>query len=298
MTSGVPQGSVLGPLLFLIYVNDIVDVITGPVQIRLFADDCVLFNEITCREDQSVLNSNLCNIYHWCTKWNMNLNADKSVFMKITNKKNSLSFPYNLLGQPLNEVTEYKYLGLTITNTLGWNKHISDICASSFRKLSLLRHKLKHAPASVRMLAYTSIVRPKLEYACIIWDPYTKTNIHALEMIQHKAVRFVYSKYRSSDSPTQLMRDHNIPTLELRRKIQRLKFLYLLKNNKLSMRPEQYTQPLTARRTRHRHADSLTPFNARTNIFKFSFFPRTVTEWNQLPALFINSIDSIEHIVS
>lgn len=138
------------------------------------------------------------------------------------------------------------------------------------------------------MLAYTSIVRPKLEYACIIWDPYTKTNIHALEMIQHKAVRFVYSKYRSSDSPTQLMRDHNIPTLELRRKIQRLKFLYLLKNNKLSMRPEQYIQPLTARRTRHRHADSLTPFNARTNIFKFSFFPRTVTEWNQLPALFIN----------
>lgn len=87
MTSGVPQGSVLGPLLFLIYVNDIVDVITGPVQIRLFADDCVLFNEITCREDQSVLNSNLCNIYDWCTKWNMNLNADKSVFMKITNKK-------------------------------------------------------------------------------------------------------------------------------------------------------------------------------------------------------------------
>lgn len=297
VSSGVPQGSVLGPLLFLVYVNDIVAVITEPVQIRLFADDCVLFNVITSREDQSVLNSNLHNIYNWCRKWNMNLNSDKSVFMKITNKKNSLTFPYSLPGQPLKEVTEYQYLGVTITHNLSWNKHISNICTSSFRKLGLLRHKLRHAPPSLKLLAYTSIIRPKLEYACIVWDPYTKTNIQALESIQRKAVRFIYSKYRSSDSPTQLMTQHNIPTLKLRRKIQRLKFLYLLKNNKLSMSPEHYIQPLTARRTRHRHAESLTPFNARTNVFKFSFFPRTVTEWNELPAYSITSTDSIDQIV-
>lgn len=110
---------------------------------------------------------------------------------------------------------------------------------------------------------------------------------------------FVHTpRHRTSTGKALGKRVYCEATLEFRRKIQRLKFLYLLKNNKLSMRPEQYIQPLTARRTRHRHADSLTPFNARTNIFKFSFFPRTVTEWNQLPASFVNSIDSIDHIVS
>lgn len=296
VTSGVPQGSVLGPLLFLIYINDIVDVITSPVQIRLFADDCILFNEITCHEDQIQLNSNLLSIQAWCTKWNMKLNAEKSVFMKITKKKNSLSFSYELPERPLCEVSCYKYLGVTITNNLSWNQHVSNVCASSFRKLCLLRHKLKLAPPSVKLLAYTSIIRPKLEYACSVWDPHKQKNIQALEMIQRKAVRFIYSKYRLSDSPTTLMKEHGIQTLQARRKIERLKFLYQLKSNKLGISPDQFIQPLTSRRTRHRHAASLTPYSARTNVFKFSFYPRTISDWNDLPISVVCSIDGIEHI--
>lgn len=297
VSSGVPQGSVLGPLLFLIYVNDIVKVVTHPVQIRLFADDCVLFNVITCREDQLLLNLNLKNILDWCNQWDMKLNAQKTVFMRLTKKKNSLLYPYALPSFPLSEVTEYKYLGVTITNNLSWNKHIGNVCASGFRKLCVLKHKLKHAPADLKFLAYSSLIRPKLEYACIVWDPFTKTNIQALEMIQRKAIRFIFSKYRSTDSPTAIMRAHRIQTLQVRRKILRLKFLFLLKHNKLSMCPDPYVKPFSAPRpTRHRHSDSLTPFTARTNLFKYSFFPRTVTEWNALPLTALCDIDSIEKI--
>lgn len=294
--SGVPQGSVLGPLLFLIYINDLVSLISDPVKIKLFADDCILYNKITCPEDQQMLNTNLNYVQAWCEKWGMKLNAKKSVFMNITNKKNKLSFPYNLPSQPLEQVSEYKYLGVTITNNLSWNKHVTNTCAASFRKLCFLRHKLRKAPTNVKLLAYTSIIRPRLEYACTVWDPHTKSNINALEMIQRKSVRFIFSSYRPSDSPTRLMEEHGIPTLQSRRQIQRLKFLFLLKNNKLSLKPEEFLQPLTSRQTRHRHLESLTPYSARTNIFKFSFFPRTITDWNKLTESAVTNIHSFEHL--
>lgn len=207
-----------------------------------------------------------------------------------------MSFAYNLGSTPLTKVNQYKYLGIMITSDLSWNNHISNICNSSFKKLCILRHKLKHTPHYTKMLAYTSLIRPKLEYASIVWDPYTKTNINALEMIQRRAVRFIFSKYRITDSPTSLMKQHNIQTLQLRRKIHRLKFLYQLKNNSFSLNPHAYVTPLAARRTRHRHEFSLTPYKTRTNLFKYSFFPRTINDWNNLHLSQLISTDSIEHI--
>lgn len=201
----------------------------------------------------------------------MELNANKSVYMKITKKFSSLSFPYALGSEPLTEVREYKYLGV-ITNSLNWNTHITNVCDSTFRKHCLLCNKLKQAPAETKYLAYTSLIRPELEYACIVWDPYTKTNIDALERIQFKAIRFIFSKYCMTDSLTALIKQHGIQTLERRRKIRQLKFLFLLKNNLFSLTPELYVTPMVARRTRNRHADSLTPYNSRTNVFKYSFF--------------------------
>lgn len=139
VTSGVPQGSVLGPLLFLVYINDIVNVVTPGVRIRMFADDCVLFKEIFHPEDQIELNSNLSNIFQWCEKWEMVLNADKTVFRPIMRKKTPLPFTYRFGSSPLRQVDSYKYLGVTITTTLSWNTHVNSICSSAFRKLCFLK---------------------------------------------------------------------------------------------------------------------------------------------------------------
>lgn len=111
LTSGIPQGSVLGPLLFLIYINGF-NIITPPIQIRLFADDCVLFNEIPHHEDQITLNSNLQNIASWCSEWTMELNANKTVSMNITQKMNKLSFTCGIFSEPLTEVNQYKHLAI------------------------------------------------------------------------------------------------------------------------------------------------------------------------------------------
>lgn len=114
VTYGVPKGSVLGPLISLIYINDIVRTVSAPVQIRLFADDCVLFNEITSHDDQILLNTNLHNIFAWCELWKMKFNTDKTVFMRVSNKKTNLQFTYKFGTRTLAEVVEYKYLGVSL----------------------------------------------------------------------------------------------------------------------------------------------------------------------------------------
>lgn len=162
VTSGVPQGSVLGPLLFLIYCNDIADVIEAPVNIRLFTDDYIIFKDINTVNDQLYLHLALNIILEWSKKWGMKLNTDKYVLLCITNKKLPLKFSYSIGQDPLAEVSEYKYLGITITNNLNWNSHIAATASSAFRKLCLLRHKLKHASHKVKPLAYAPFIRPKL----------------------------------------------------------------------------------------------------------------------------------------
>lgn len=130
-----------------------------------------------------------------------------------------------------------------------------------------------------------------------MWDPFTKTTIHALEMIQRKAVRFIFSKFRTTDSPTTSMNVKGIQTLETRIKLLRLKFLFLLKN-KLSRSLDPYLKPLVTRLTRHSHAQSLTPYRARSNLYKYSYFPRTIAEWNQLSLSGLIIIISTESIAN
>lgn len=108
---------------------------------------------------------------------------------------------YTLGSSTLKQVNSYKYLGVTITSRLSWNSHIDNICSSAFKKLCFLRHKLRNSPSHIKLLTYNTYIRPKLEYASVVWDPFTKLNIDKLERVQRKAVRFIYSKFKITDSP-------------------------------------------------------------------------------------------------
>lgn len=193
--SGVPQGSVLAPLLFLIYINDIQTCVYPPVQMRLFADDCVVYTTINSREDQIELNNSLASIQNWCNKWGMKLNATKTACISFTHKKKALQFQYTISNVPLKKGDEVKYLGVTFTTKLNWECHINNIYQKALSKLHFLRRKLKNTPPSVKLNAYKTLIRPALEYADIVWAPHQKYLTDKLERIQNLALWFIYSQY-------------------------------------------------------------------------------------------------------
>lgn len=281
VVSGVPQGSVLGPLLFIIYLNDLQ--FDCPVRFRFFADDCVVYLPIESVNDQKVLNKYLTAVSNWCADWNMSLNTTKCRQMTITHKKFPFQYAYQINNVELEVVNEFKYLGVTMTSNLTWNKHIQNITSSALRRLWLLRHRLQHCTSRTKTVAYTTLVRPLLEYADVVWDPHTKTDSAMLERVQKKALRFIHNAYSRRVSVTELRRRSDLPTLESRRKLHRLKILHSIVNGYSKLDFNTYLEFNMSRPTRNKHNKTiLMPFT-RTNAHRLSFFPRTIAEWNTLP---------------
>lgn len=131
--SGVPQGSVLGPLLFLVYINDIGSNIVS--SLRLFADDCVIYKEITEPNDIRILQSDLFKLTEWCNLWQMHINAEKTKHIRFTSGANpSASDKYIVNNTVIETVSSTKYLGIFFSSDLTWNSHVEYITSKSLKK--------------------------------------------------------------------------------------------------------------------------------------------------------------------
>ena len=143
--SGVPQGTVLGPLLFLCHVNDLPNCVKS--QVRLFADDCLLYRPIRSIRDQEIMQQDLRNLEQWASTWGMNFNASKCYILSI--KKRS-SYFYQLSNTILKEVTSNPYLGVHLSADLKWRTHINHVCKRANSTLGLLNQWLKELKAVTR----------------------------------------------------------------------------------------------------------------------------------------------------
>ena len=223
--SGVPQGTVLGPLLFLCFINDIVTVVDPHTQIRLFADDCLLYRSIRSVQDQIQLQTDLSALSKWSHSWGMHFNPSKCNILSISNCREPLIKFYKLEGSILDHVEAAKYLGILIENTLTFTGHIRTIVSKANQKLGFLKRNLRNTPTEVRKMAYISLVRSSLEYGSTIWDPYTQLQKNEIEKIQSRAIRWIFDKSpRERVSITGLRNQLGLDTLEKRR----LNRLYLL----------------------------------------------------------------------
>ena len=167
--SGVPQGTVLGPLLYLVYINDLPRGIQS--DIRLFADDCILYREIKSPEDQLKVQQDLNGVIAWEKKWEMSFNRSKCYSMSVTHKRKPLKFTYKMNDTPLIEVEHHPYLGVEISKDLNWSRHIQKICNKANSMLGLLRRNIHCCPVEVKSIAYKSLVRPRLEYCNTVLGP-------------------------------------------------------------------------------------------------------------------------------
>ena len=153
---GCPQGTVVGPLLFFLYTNDISSDIES--EIRLFADNCVCYREIKDEEDTMKLQREIDRLGCWARKWGMRFQLVKCNMMQLTRKRiKKIHAPYTLEGIDLENVESIKYLGVTITSDLRWNTRVSNVCTKANRTLVFLRRNLYSCPQEVKEAAYKGL---------------------------------------------------------------------------------------------------------------------------------------------
>ena len=241
--SGVPQGTLLGPLLFSLYINDISTDIDS--EIRLFADDCVCYREIKDTEDTLKLQKNIDQLGCWARKWGIRFQPVKCNMMQITRKRiEKVNASYTLEGMVLENVEFIKYLGVTITNDLRWNTHVS---TKVNRTLGFLRRNLYSCPQEVKEAACKGLVRPVLEYSGSVWDPSGVGLQNELEKVQNRVARFVTGNYNfETGSMTGILEHLKWESLKIRRKDSRPILLYKVLKDKASI-PTDDLIPLVRR---------------------------------------------------
>ena len=282
VTSGVLQGSVLGPLLFLAYVNDIWR--NTESTIRLFADDCVIYKKISKSEDIEKLQKNLDRLGEWAVENVMKINPGKCKAVRFMRAWVKDPLNYTLGNQSIPESNSCKYLGIIICSDLSWANHVNYMVKKAWRALHFIMRILKKGNSSTKSLAYTSLVCPILEYGAACWDPYRKGQIHALDRVQNKAATFAY-----------YMNETNWETLTQRRKIARIYAVHKTYSGEQAWKAvgDRLKRPYFLSRVDHDW--KIRNRRQRTDIGKYSFVNRTIRLWNQLPAEIFGALPCKPH---
>ena len=180
-----------------------------------------------------------------------------------------------LHGVRLKETDSAKYLGINISRDLSWGKHIDHITTKTNNSLNFIKRNIRTNNVRLKESAYKTYVRPLVEYAASVWDPWQNKYIEKIEMIQHRAVRYIFNDFSYTSSISNMLSKLNLPTLQKRRQISALTMFYKIKHQLVNIQFPNNIQPAL----RHRYSFP----RSSINIHKHSFFPWTAKLWNALP---------------
>ena len=195
---GIPQGSILGPLLFLLYVNDL-NYVSPNLSCIQFADDTSIFSTGSSLDDIfNVLNCELESISTWLRANKLVLNMSQSNYMIMTSpRKTILTNNYTLCidGHVIEGVSEYKFIGVVIDDRMTWKKHINYICNKIAKGIGILVRARQLLYGESRMTIYNALIKPHFMYCITAWGNTYKTNLSRLHLMQKKIIR-VFNKVR------------------------------------------------------------------------------------------------------
>ena len=283
--SGVPQGSVLGPTLFLVYINDLGEGLRSTV--RLFADDTMLYSPIHNHSDSEALQEDLSKLEKWEEKWQMGFNVVKCHQLTVSTKNNIINTSYNLHGQTLEKVKDAKYLGVEISEKLSWKTHVNSITNKANKSSAFVHRNLKGCSKQVQAHCFKTISRPVLEYAASIWDPHQKGLINQIEMVQRRTARRIMRDFRPTSSATEMVKELNFENLRTRRTVDKTTMLYKIVHGLVDITAPPGVLTKTQRTTRGNDMKFLYP-SSNTDVYRHSFFPSTIRLWNSLPPDAVN----------
>ena len=291
ITSGVPQGSVLGPLLFLIYINDITDDLASlPL---IYADDTTLFEIV---EDPAVsagrLNSDLNKISVWADKWLVTMNPVKSRNVVFSLKRNKQVHPPLFLNSNIVKYAEsHTHFGLTLQSSMSWRKHIVQVFEKASKRLNMLKFVTFKVDRPILTSLYKSLIRPLMEYGDVIWNNCYDCDSALLDGVQYEAAKLVTGAIKGTSS-ARLHKELAWESLSRRRKLHLLCQFYKIVKNLAPYYLSELLPKLSSERTNYRlrSRKNFTQFSCRTSRFQKSFFPSAITGWNSLNLDVRNSV--------
>lgn len=287
LSCGVPQGTILGPLLFLLYINDLPNCLLN-CEPRMYADDTHLtFACQTVDDMQSCLNQDLENVYNWLKANKLTLNMTKTEFMLIGSRQRLCTLTgsptLSINDTPVRQVTTAKSLGVTIDDKLVWNSHIEKLTkkvASGIGAIKRVRHLV---PQATLHLIYRSLVQPHFDYCNIVWGNCGVTLNERLQKLQNRAARVLtFSNYDADASP--LLEQLGWKSLSCQQQSQRATMVF---KSLHGLAPEYLCDKFDKRETLYNLRDSGNKLNVplpRTNYYKNSFTYSGATLWNSLPS--------------
>ena len=282
--AGVPQGSILGPLFFLIYINDLSENLKSTV--KLFADDTSIFHVVKDPNTSAeILNHDLTKISEWAYRWKMSFNPDPSkqaqeiLFSNKVMKTNHPNIIFN--GNTVQKSANQKHLGLILDEKLTFNDHITSKLTTVNKLTSTLRKLYHYMPRDSLVTIYKSFIRPHLDYADVIFDkPSNATFSNRIESAQYNAALAITGTIRGT-SKEKLYEELGFETMKDRRWFRRLCCFYKILNNQTP----GYLYSLLVPPNRDYNTRRYTKFRqvfCRTETFSNSFLPQTIKEWNKL----------------
>ena len=293
VNSGVPQGSVLGPLLFLLYINDVVDLFTNNVNVKLYADDIKLYMEIENQSDTDVLQQSVDKFKVWAQTWQLSLSPQKCQHIRVSLLKPSSPVCYRIDSDSLPTVDSVRDLGVTIDPKLTFTVHTDSIVTNAHRRANQILRCFLSNDNLLLVKAFKTYVRPMLEYCSPVWSPHSLNMIASVESVQR---RFTKRLTGMSDlTYKERCMCLNLEFLELRRLRCDLITCYKIIHKMTCLRPDEFFTVYSDHTTRG-HSFKLHLPNARIDARKHFFAIRVVNIWNSLPAEVVNSL-TIESFV-
>ena len=288
ISAGVPQGSILGPLFFLIYINDLPDEIIS--KLKVFADDSSLFSLIVDQLRCSIeLNNDLQKISEWAHQWKMSFNPDpsKQAVEVYFSRKLNLPVPPQLFfnNTAITVEDHQKHLGLFLDRKLSFDYHLSGKISKANQGIGLINRLREFLPRDSLLTIFKAHVRPHLDYGDIIYDSPGNANfVEKLEKIQYNACLAITGCFRGT-SREKLYQELGLESLADRRFSRRLVFFYKIVNG---LAPSYLSDILPPQREEEEEGErrrEIPPFRmpfCRTERYRSSFFPYCISEWNKL----------------
>ena len=276
--SGVPQGSVLGPLLFVVYINDLPEEIS--TMVRMFADDTKIFVDVSNEVNRDALQDDIMRLSKWAKKWQLSFNVKKCKVMHIGVKNPNHEYTMEHDGKDrVLEITQVERdLGVHVDHKLKFSTHTEIQTNKANKILGLIRRSFTQLEAKSMCMLYKSLIRPLLEYGHSITYPRYEKDKKLIEGVQRRATKMI-TELKDKDYPDRL-KELKLPTMHFRRDrgdvIECYKFTHGLYDSEVPFRMDNDT-------TRRGHSLKIKKVRADKEVRRHFFGNRVVNLWNSLP---------------